>query len=82
MMQENESIERLVECLTKAASRSREMGAMTGVRAWKDLSQQFITMRKKALAMYRAKGLNDVQVAALCDRIQVAQAVARGMQRQ
>ena len=75
-MQSAESWERIWEGLGRAASCCRELGALTTINDWTDLSNQFLIMRKKAKAMYDGAPLTEVQVMAIVSEIETAQKMA------
>lgn len=78
-MTSSESWERFWEGLTRAASCCRELGVMTNVTAWKDLSAQFIIMRDKGRVMYKSAPLTEFEVMALVNDMETAQKLSASM---
>lgn len=79
MMQSSESWERVCEGLNRAASCCRELGAMTKINAWFNLSRQLLIMRQKAKVMYEGEALTELQVQALVTNMEIAQIAAAQM---
>lgn len=79
VMKSNESFERLYEGLTRAASCCRELGAMTTINSWVDLSKQLLIMRKKAKFIYDSAPLSEVEVQALVTNMEIAQLAANNL---
>lgn len=78
-MESSESWERFWEGLTRAASCCRELGVMTNVPAWKELSAQFLLMREKGQKMYKSAPLTELQVMTIVTEIETAQKLSAGM---
>lgn len=78
-MTSHESWERYWEGLGRAASCCRELGIMTKITAWGDLSKQLLIMRKKGQAIYKGPSLTEVQVLALVTDMEIAQKLAAMM---
>lgn len=72
-MTSHESFERLWEGLTRAASCCRELGKMTTINSWFDLSRQLLITRQKAKVLYESAPLSEVQVNALVTNMEIAQ---------
>lgn len=79
VMETNESFERVWEGLTRAASCCRELGTMTTINSWFDLSRQLLIMRKKSKVMYDSAPLSEVQVQALVTNMEIAQLAANNL---
>lgn len=75
-MQSTESWERVWEGLSRAASCCRELGILTTIKDWGELSKQFLIMRKKAKAMYDGAPLSEVEIMVLVSQIENAQKMA------
>ena len=71
-----ESFERISEGLQRAASCCRELGMLTTINDWVELSNQFLIMRKKAKAMYSGPPLTEVEVMSIVADIENAQKMA------
>lgn len=79
VMESQESFERIWEGLTRAASCCRELGKMTTINSWFDLSKQLLIMRKKAQFMYDSAPLSEIEVQALVTNMEIAQLAAHNM---
>lgn len=77
VMESNESWERFYQGLTRAASCCRELGVMTSVPSWKELSKQLLLMRDRGQVMYKGSALTEMQVMALVTDMEIAQKAAR-----
>lgn len=76
-MRQNESLERFVEGLTRAASCCRELGLITQIPAWKELSKQLLIMRDKGRFMYKSAPLSEKDILILVANIEMAQKLAQ-----
>lgn len=76
VMEAHESWERFWEGLTRAASCCRELGVMTNITSWKEVSEQLLIMRNKGQVIYKGSPLTEVQVMALINDIETAQKLA------
>jgi hypothetical protein len=79
VMESNESWERIDQGLSRAASCCRELGALTSINSWHDLSKQLLIMRKKARVMYESAPLSEVQVQVLVTNMEIAQLAAENL---
>lgn len=78
-MTSSESLERVVEGLSRAASCCRELAKITDSLEWKDVSRQLLIMRQKVLGIYRGPSLTEAEVLVLVANMELAQRQARGM---
>ena len=76
VMETSESFERVWEGLSRAASCCRELGGMTSVNSWYDLSKQLLLIRQKAKLMYNGPALSEVQIHNLVTNMEIAQLAA------
>lgn len=76
VMESNESWERVDSGLRRAASCCRELGKMTSINAWFDVSRQLLLMLKNARFMYDSAPLTEPEVMALVTNMEVAQKAA------
>lgn len=79
VMETPESWERFDQGLLRAASCCRELGAMTTINSWFDLSKQLLIMRKKGRSIYEAAPLSETEVLALVTNMEIAQLAAAHM---
>ena len=79
MMETLESWERVDQGLRRAASCCRELGKMTAINSWFDLSNQLLLMLKKAKVMYEGPSLAEHEVQALVTQMEIAQLAAERM---
>lgn len=77
VMENSESLERVLEGLSRAASCCREMAKMLDAHEWKDLSAQLIIMRQKVLKIYKALPLTEMEVLNLVANMEMAQKAAQ-----
>ena len=75
-MESSESLERWVEGLARAASCCRELGVMTNINSWKDLSKQLLIMRDKGMKIYKEPALKEHEILKLSIEIEMAQKAA------
>lgn len=81
VMETNESFERYEQGLLRAASCCRELGKMTNVKDWKNLSRQLMIMLNQGRVIYQSAPLTELQVMALVTNMEIAQLAAQNMRR-
>lgn len=72
-MLQTESLERVLEGLSRAASCCRELGKIVDAQEWKDLSGQLLIMRQKVLVLYKGKPLTEGEIIGLVTKMEIAQ---------
>lgn len=78
-MESNESLERISEGLSRAASCCRELAKMLDATEWKQLSRELLRMREKSLRFYKEPALTEPQILGLLAQMEMAQINARQM---
>lgn len=76
-MRQNESLERVNEGLSRAASCCRELAKMLDAKEWRDMSHQLLVMRQKILKFYKEPPLTEIQVLGLVTQMELAQKLAQ-----